>query len=279
MTDTSTAHASPRLFGIVARDAPVAVIFRRGPAKHVRMARWDLQTDTLTHGQWLAGRVYPEVSGLSPDGRLLVYYARKGARTFTAVSQPPYFTALAFWENTSPWTAGGFFQDNRRLVLGVKYENPREAGELPDDFEVTDVWEYFWKDRQFTHWGEVVPQAPEANHGFRARKPGCYEKPNPASPGLLLTRTPGRHGSPEYHLEGAPGIDVTRADWADWAPDGALLSGELGCLYRHRLSRGGSLEEKPALVADLREQVFERILPPEEACRWPSPVRRGGRNR
>jgi hypothetical protein len=59
------------------------------------MARWDLRADKLTYGQWLVVRRYPEASGLSPDGRLLVYYARKGPRTFTAVSQPPYFTALA----------------------------------------------------------------------------------------------------------------------------------------------------------------------------------------
>jgi hypothetical protein len=279
MDPRGAAHARTRLFGIVARDAPVAVVFRRGPTRHVRMARWDLRTDVLTYGQWLVGRLYPEASGLSPDGRLLVYYARKGPRTFTAMSQPPYFTALAFWENTSPWTAGGFFQDNRRLVLGVKYENPRDAGEIPDDFEVTDVWEYFWKDRQFTSWSEVVPQAPEANHGFRASKSGRYEKPNPSHPGLLLIREPGRHGSFAYQLEGARGLEVTQVDWADWAPDGALLVGKLGCLYRHRLSRGGSLEANPALVADLREQAFERILPPEDASHWPSPVRRRGRSR
>jgi hypothetical protein len=27
----------------------------------------------------------------------------------------------------------------------VKYENPRDAGKIPDGFKVTDVWEYFWR--------------------------------------------------------------------------------------------------------------------------------------
>jgi len=52
-----------RLFGLVARDARTAVVFRRGPSKQVRMLRWDLATDAVTPGQWLSGRIYAERCG------------------------------------------------------------------------------------------------------------------------------------------------------------------------------------------------------------------------
>jgi hypothetical protein len=260
--------AKVTLFGIVARDAPVAVVFRRGPTRHVRLIRWDLRTDVLTLGQWLVGTVYTGPSGLSADGELLVYYARKGRQTFTAVSRPPYFTALAFWEHA--WlTGGGFFDGNRRLVLGVKFENPREGGDIPHDVELTDVWEYFWKGRQFTAWSDVVPQSPEANHGFRSETPGVYEKSSPSGSALLLTRVPLRARTYGYWLEGAPGIDLTSVDWADWAPDGSLLVGAAGCLLRYRANGAGGLDTNSVLVADLRGQVFEGIVPPEAALRWP----------
>lgn len=266
---TIGAPAKVTLFGIVARDAPVAVVFRRGPTRHVQLIRWDLRTDRLRPGQWLVGTVYTGPSGLSADGELLVYYARKGQRAFTAVSRPPYFTALAFWENTSPWTGGGFFDGGRRLVLGTKMANPREAQDIPDDIEITDVWDYFWRDRRFTSWSDVVPRSPEANHGFCSETPGVYQKPSPSGSAALLTRVPVQHGAHEYRLEGAPGIDLTSVDWADWAPDGSLLVGEAGRLLRHRADRGGGLDPSGALVADLRGQVFERIAPPEAALRWP----------
>ena len=113
-------HTATRLFGLVARDARTAVVLRRGPSKHVRMLLWDLATDEITPGQWLAGRVYDPRCGVSPDGQLVVYFAGKFGtklRTFTAVSRPPYFTALALWPEGSTWGGGGFFEENRKLIL------------------------------------------------------------------------------------------------------------------------------------------------------------------
>lgn len=120
MPPPSAAPASKTTtYGIVARDAPTAVILRRGPTRFTRLLRWDLRDDTVRAGQWLIGRVAPGPCGLSPDGELLIYEARKGTQTFTAVSRPPYFTALAFWEYASPWTGGGFFSANETRTSGA----------------------------------------------------------------------------------------------------------------------------------------------------------------
>jgi hypothetical protein len=82
---SSSAYA---LYAIVARDARVAVVFRRGPTRHVRMLRWDLAKDDVEPGQWLYGTVETTASALSPDGELVAYCARKRGETFTAVSRP-----------------------------------------------------------------------------------------------------------------------------------------------------------------------------------------------
>ena len=67
----------------------------------------------------------------------VIYEARKDTRTFTAICQPPYFTALAFWEYSSPWTGGGFFANDRTVVLGLKFEDPRANNDFPTSFNVT----------------------------------------------------------------------------------------------------------------------------------------------
>ena len=64
-----------RLHVILAREAPKAVIFRRGPSGRVCTLGWDLETDTFTMGQWLKGRIYEYRSDLSPDGELMIYFA------------------------------------------------------------------------------------------------------------------------------------------------------------------------------------------------------------
>ena len=64
-----------RLHVILAREAPKAVVFRRGPSNRVCTIGWDLETDTFTMGQWLKGRIYEYRSDLSPNGELMIYFA------------------------------------------------------------------------------------------------------------------------------------------------------------------------------------------------------------
>jgi hypothetical protein len=68
---------SCRLYVILARAAPIAVIFRRGPSRWVQIVKWSTNTDTFEEGQWFHGRIYERRCDLSPDGRLLVYFAQK----------------------------------------------------------------------------------------------------------------------------------------------------------------------------------------------------------
>src|SRR5688572_26912527 len=123
---------APRLHLIQASDADVAVIFRRGPSKRVELVRWDTKRDVFERGHWFHGRIYERRSDLSPDGELLVYFASKlGGRppsdpsytyAWTAVSKPPWLTALALWPKGNCWHGGGLFLGKRRLLLNHRPE-------------------------------------------------------------------------------------------------------------------------------------------------------------
>jgi len=268
--------AKTTTYGIVARDAPTVVLFRRGPTRHLRLLAWDLRDDTVRAGQWLVASIDPGPCGVSPNGELLVYEARKGGRTYTAISRPPYFTALAYWETVSPWTGGGFFVDDKTLVLGHKLANPYSAGTFPPGFEVTDVWTRFARPgRPASELSRTIGETPYANQGWTMTDRGPPRKPHPRRSEWSLERTrSGRHDR-TYTVYEEPGrkrsYTLGVVDWADWAHDGTLLFGKQGGLYRQTLPRdlSNAPESTPVLVADLTGQVFEEIAPSEEALRWP----------
>jgi len=265
-------------FGIVARNAATAIVLRRGPTRHTRLLRWDLRDDTVHAGQWLIGTVEHGACGLSPSGELFVYSARKGPRRFTAVSRPPYFTALAFWEERLPWTGGGFFAGDDHVVLGVTH--PPDEGSLPRGLTVSEVWSYFpWtgNGRSRDTFGDAISKAPEARQGWSPAGDGRrVQRANPRWRVSTLERDapPGRAGAyrvvratprgtaPEVH-------DLGLLDWADWGHDGSLLFGRQGCLYRQRTKERFADWSPPSLVVDLTGDRFERIVAPKHAREWP----------
>lgn len=115
---------APRLFVIMARDASVAVVVRRGPSQWAQLTLWNTDNDVFTRGAWFRGRIYEEKCDLSPDGQLFVYAAFQGRRfgstytdSWTAVSRPPWLHALTLWPMGTTYGGGGRFVENRRLVL------------------------------------------------------------------------------------------------------------------------------------------------------------------
>jgi hypothetical protein len=261
------------------------------------MLLWDLKTDRVTGGQWLAGRVYEEKCGLSPDGKLLVYFAGKfntKLGTFTAVSRPPYFTALALWPDGSTWGGGGFFEGNRKLILryGLVIDELHQNRTIPADFKISHETEYRGR-----HAGA---ETPESNQGWTLTSrgtdgepteqmrvvfatPWISEKPSPVRAGLKLERLwlgmfemNGPSSVNSYRLvrtdqtRGVPKVeDLGRLDFADWDRDGSLLFGEHGCLFRRSMLERGGRTSAAEQVADLRDQVFTYIRPPDDASSWP----------
>jgi hypothetical protein len=112
-----------RIHVLLARDAPRAVVIRRGPARQVAVLGWDRRNDEFSVGQWLRGRIYERRCDLSPDGRHLIYFAMGTPRTpemkatWTAISRAPYLKALAIWSKGDAWAGGGMFLSPDRYWL------------------------------------------------------------------------------------------------------------------------------------------------------------------
>ena len=113
-----------RLFVILAREVPLALILRRGPAAWYHLILWHTDEDRFEPGAWLKGRIYEERCDLSPDGELFLYFALQGNRwrtsyrgTWTAISRPPWLQALVLWPHGDTWGGGGRFVSNRKVAL------------------------------------------------------------------------------------------------------------------------------------------------------------------
>jgi hypothetical protein len=110
-----------RVEAIIARNAPVAVIFRRGPSRLVRMLTWDLRKDRIEGGQWMNARLRVDLCDVSPNGKLVACFVvsyRKAPGTWTAISRPPNFSALAVWPVGDSWgNGGGLFTSDTHFLL------------------------------------------------------------------------------------------------------------------------------------------------------------------
>lgn len=116
-----------RIHVLLASDAPVGLVIRRGPSKCVATMLWDRRRDTFTLGQWLKGRIYEDKCDLSPDGKYFIYFAMNGkwqeeARgSWTAISRAPYLKALALFPKGDTWNGGGLWIDATTYWLNDGY--------------------------------------------------------------------------------------------------------------------------------------------------------------
>jgi len=113
-----------------ARKVNTTVIFRRGPSKWVQVLKWNTETDEIVEGQWFNGRIYTEKSDLSPYGNYMIYFAakfkaEKNEYTWTAISKPPYLTAIALWKKEDTFDGGGLFESTRKISLNHRKEEAK----------------------------------------------------------------------------------------------------------------------------------------------------------
>src|SRR3974390_1274716 len=98
-----------RLYVLVATKAEVALVLRRGPTRWWHLLLWDLTSLTLTPGAWFRGNLYPRRSDISPDGRLVGYFAHKVCPpsnwpdAYCAISKAPWLEALVAWKTCGTW--------------------------------------------------------------------------------------------------------------------------------------------------------------------------------
>ena len=107
-----------RLHLYFATENSSAVILRRARDREYSLILWDRETDRFVEGQWLRKHVAPDYCSVSPDGRHFLYHVRNAkpdtpaSESYTVISQPPYFTALALFPQGSTFAIGGEFLDS-----------------------------------------------------------------------------------------------------------------------------------------------------------------------
>lgn len=185
-----------RLHLFFATENDRALIVRQGPSRQFRMILWHRNTDTFEDGQWIRQKVYIERCSLSPDGRHFIYFALDGrwssdARgSYTALSRPPYWTALALFPEGDTWGGGGVFLDSERFwasgdadILGRTEGLTRVHIGQDDDAWRDVVLRYFRRSRE-----TVLPSDDMADAGAEVRN-GALDRYD--TQGGLLYR---RHG-------------------------------------------------------------------------------------
>src|ERR1041385_1901015 len=288
-----------RLYCILARDAPLAVIFRRGPSKRVLLVLWQTNTDQFHEGQWLKGRIYERRCDLSPNGSRLIYFAanyRKPYFSWTAVSKPPYLTALALWPKGDAWGGGGLFETEHKIVLNHRAAEMElaEGFSLPRNLQIKPFG-------QGSGWGEDSPivDARMNRDGWRMvqdgeairRRSGASIRIEFSPPIVWAKKHPRlRRYEIQQHIQGlhqqdgpwyivdhfvndldtGSVISLGRAEWADWCHSGDLVFAKGGQLFRLGFSGQGVLEElnTSKLLIDLSNRSFKEVTPPSEARQW-----------
>ena len=263
----------PRIHVLMARDAPVGVVIRRGPSKSVCTILWDRRRDTFQVGQCLRGRIYERRSDLSPDGKYLIYFAMNGRwsgeakGSWTAISRAPYLKAIALFPKGDCWNGGGLFTGNKRYWLnqGYGHLNGNDTREvLPDEkFRpeggvgneclgvyyprlLRDGW-------QLIERSDVDVFEKPVGRGWVLRKLAHAE----------IVRDPGKGCYWDEHelMHAQRGllIDLPKWEWAEL--DGTrLVWATGGALYAGRVNAQGLCDE--VVLADFSGMKFEAVAGP-----------------
>lgn len=268
-----------RLFPFLARKAQKAVVLRRGPVRWVELIAWDTRRDRFERGQWFRGRVYEDRCDLSPDGGKFIYFAAKfgrlyGARkpdadipeSWTAISKPPYFTALALWPHGSTWGGGGLFLDDTHFwncdwkPLHPKFSlgrlRPVQAESAGVDFDA------MWKgDREIFRLQRDGWQALE----LRRKRPVRFAKPHPRRSQTLVMDCSEKTPAFQLQVADQPAVPFP-ADWADWDQNGRLVAAQAGKILAGEFNRHKTLRFE--VLADFSRDEPEPLAAPAWAQRW-----------
>jgi hypothetical protein len=304
-----TRKPAARVEAIVARNAATAVVFRRGPSRQVRMLKWNLRTDRIEPGQWIEAGVHVTRSDVSPNGELVACFVashRRRPGTWTAISRPPFFTALAVWPKGDSWGGGGLFvsdhhfllEHDERIHYGVDQFRLMDDFTLPRRFRVQSYVGNApvpnceieqcrmvlsgWRFKQRAVWGRATSDdelgLPFERPEIMARALDRAKLPRFELRRLVDGYAPGRaQGASrimraEIHdLANATDRDLGGLEWIDVDHSGDVLWSARGKLFRLAgpTRRGMDIAAEPKLVADLNDMAFEAIEPPRRAVKWP----------
>lgn len=261
-----------RIYGIMAREAPICVLFRRGPSDWTQLIKWHTGSDIFEAGHWFKGHVYERRCDLSPNGKFLIYFVSKiNARTiqdtdgytyaWTAVSEPPAYKAVLLWPKGDCWHGGGLFESNKDIWLNHRPDraqphpshvssmftvvpNPHASGEN-EPIQSMRLERDGWICAQ---QGKIKPRG----LGWKTEPIGIWEKEGRAGKRLrreLLKIDFKSYGGPyveQFSLIPKNGTPIVIADatWAELDQKGKLVFARFGKIYRGTLKKDEIVEEE-----------------------------------
>ena len=274
-------------FVLLARNAPVGVLMRRGPSKWWHLTLWDTRQDRFTSGQWFRGSMYPRKCDLAPDGQLFSYFGgkfRSSERqrgydfTWVAVSRPPYFTALALWPVGDTWGGHTMFLDDGSFHAGALKDHhpdhppgplrvvPHSYLKLDDPFLMSSPWartgwnpihlpchvkktSYF--DPHLAAWRKTVGRL-------------CLERAMDPGEDLFPSRWRSRYTV--YKRDERTNLAAFEAHWADFDQRGRLVAAAGGSILEGEVHRHHGLRWRQ--LAAFQDEKPQRMEAPEWARRW-----------
>ncbi len=294
MSSVQESSASPcRISVLLARAASEALVLRRGPSRWVQLLRWRTDCDEFHPGQWFKGRIYDRRSDLSPLGTRFIYFASKIDRrtiadrehtyAWTAVSRPPYFTALALWPKGDCWHGGGLFESETEIWLNHHPDvaTPHPGHVPPSGLRVAPNPEAhgedapIWRRRMIRDgWRLAVEGSyPYRNGAWQTEAKEVWERSHPTQD-LILRRT---LDAIDFEAYGGPYVEsfsviragsetpIESARWADFDYHGRLVFARGGCLYA---SAPEEVQHVERPVVDLNSNLPEAVVTPDWALRW-----------
>ncbi len=277
----------PRLHVLIASQAPLGIVIRRGPSKQYCTLLWDRKTDTFTLGQWLKGRIYEHRCDLSPNGKYFLYFAmnarrsHKGPMCWTAISRTPFLRAIALYGDDETWFGGGAFLTNKTYYVngGVFFHTLRESKEVvmkkPDPKAKAISLQEAAAQSKYPMTGDLGVYCHRLERNGWSLASGqfknhfAFEKPfgrNWLLKMLVNQGSSGKTGKPstrsEYSLVHLPDQAVQHfPDW-EWAEidRSRLVWATNGQLWTGMLNNDGLSDEK--MLHDFNDMRFEAIKAP-----------------
>ena len=254
-------------------------VFRRGPSDWSHVGRWDLAAGRYEPGGWLRGRIFPRRTDLSPDGRLLCYFAHKPnaswehGEAYVAISKLPSLTALHAFATCGTWTRGYYF-------VGNGAGNELEGAGLPIPYGLRSIPAIQFANERRRGW-EEAPDSPARGpkDSWDQRRNARMRKRQPGGDRVLGVESLGWAGGEFgvdqavdglrvcYSLESGGDLQVLDdLQWADWDAEGRLLvATRSGKLQVRNLDTAG-----PEVLFEEDLSILEPnpVPPPDWAQRW-----------
>lgn len=267
---------SARIHLLPAKTSPYVLVIRRKPSKLFHIIRWNTRSDTLEHGSWFHGRLYPKRCDISFDGQWMVYLAMGASGvTWNGVCRLPYLRTVAQAPSVGTWYGGGYWRDPKTLMLNgwqpATGSVPFTLERLQSAFGGEDFgvfyprWERDGWRRRGDNFGTErrIKDAPTFTVVCDGDD-GWQYQPSPRHPSLIA-RFIGYldHGRTfRYSLEGFEDLLDDRVDSASWDSRGNLVYSREGILYRyslHEIRKGlpGSVHDLERLAHIEAEQSDE----------------------